>query len=160
MKSHTDTIAMSAPDNAAPKSGFRWKWMLYLAVGVALVLAARFFHLQDQLKVVLDWVGGLGPWGVVVFIAIYIVATVLFIPGSVLTLGAGALPVQGNPREEVAQPDAPGRYRCGRRHERRDAEEEQVRGQRLGRVVGGGPDHGQIQDPYNRDDERQLLFTR
>jgi uncharacterized membrane protein YdjX (TVP38/TMEM64 family) len=46
---------------------------------------------QDRLKQALDWVGQLGPWGAIIFIAIYVVATVLFIPGSVLTLGAGAV---------------------------------------------------------------------
>jgi uncharacterized membrane protein YdjX (TVP38/TMEM64 family) len=33
----------------------------------------------------------LGPWGPVLFIAAYVLATVLFVPGSALTLGAGAL---------------------------------------------------------------------
>jgi uncharacterized membrane protein YdjX (TVP38/TMEM64 family) len=36
-------------------------------------------------------IGSLGAWAAVVFIAIYVVATVLLVPGSVLTLGAGAL---------------------------------------------------------------------
>src|SRR5687767_9456364 len=35
-------------------------------------------------------VESLGAWGPVMFILIYVLATVLFIPGSVLTLGAGA----------------------------------------------------------------------
>ena len=39
----------------------------------------------------LDWIGKLGPWGPIIFIGIYVVATVFFIPGSVLTLGAGAV---------------------------------------------------------------------
>src|SRR5258707_801219 len=46
--------------------------------------------MQDLLKTALDWIGKLGPWGPVIFIGLYIVATVLFVPGSVLTLGAGA----------------------------------------------------------------------
>jgi uncharacterized membrane protein YdjX (TVP38/TMEM64 family) len=37
------------------------------------------------------WVNGLGPWGPLVFIAGYVVACVAFIPGSLLTLAAGAL---------------------------------------------------------------------
>lgn len=91
MNANTDALAMTGSDNTTAKSGFRWKWLLYLAVAVALFVAARFFHLQDQLKQALDWVGKLGSWGAVVFIAIYVVATVLFIPGSALTLGAGAI---------------------------------------------------------------------
>jgi uncharacterized membrane protein YdjX (TVP38/TMEM64 family) len=35
------------------------------------------------------WVAGLGAMGPVVFIAIYIVACVFFVPGSILSLGAG-----------------------------------------------------------------------
>ncbi|MEN9675355.1 MAG: hypothetical protein RIS76_1251 [Verrucomicrobiota bacterium] len=47
--------------------------------------------MQDLLRQALDWVGQLGPWGPVLFIGLYVVATVLFLPGSVLTLGAGAV---------------------------------------------------------------------
>jgi uncharacterized membrane protein YdjX (TVP38/TMEM64 family) len=72
-------------------TGVRWKWLLYVgAVGV-LVAAAKFFHVQDLLKQALEWVAQLGPWGPVIFIALYVVATVFFVPGSVLTLGAGAV---------------------------------------------------------------------
>ena len=38
-----------------------------------------------------SWVGSLGIWGPLVFIAGYAVATVAFIPGSLLTLAAGAI---------------------------------------------------------------------
>jgi uncharacterized membrane protein YdjX (TVP38/TMEM64 family) len=43
------------------------------------------------LQQALDWLDNRGPWGPALFIAIYVVATVLFVPGSALTLGAGAL---------------------------------------------------------------------
>ena len=43
------------------------------------------------MKAALDWIGKLGPWGPVIFVGLYVVATVLFVPGSVLTLGAGAV---------------------------------------------------------------------
>jgi len=71
--------------------GRRWKWFLYLGVAVALVFAAKLLNVQVILKETLDWVSRLGPWGAVIFVSIYIVATVLFVPGSVLTLGAGAV---------------------------------------------------------------------
>lgn len=82
---------MASPKPTAAKSGISWKWLLYPAVAIILFFAAKEFHVQDRLKQALDWVGQLGPWGAIIFIAIYIVATVLFIPGSVLTLGAGAV---------------------------------------------------------------------
>ena len=87
------------PETGAPaqsretSSGIRsnWRWVLYAIAGVALVLALRYFHVQDLLKAALDWIGKLGPWGPVIFVGLYVVATVFFIPGSVLTLGAGAV---------------------------------------------------------------------
>ena len=81
----------SNPENSAAQSGSHWKWLIFLAVATALFGAAKYFQVQDLLKQALDWIGELGPWGPVIFIALYIVATVLFIPGSVLTLGAGAV---------------------------------------------------------------------
>lgn len=39
----------------------------------------------------LEWVGSLGAWGPLIYIFIYVLACVLFLPGSVLTLGAGVL---------------------------------------------------------------------
>src|ERR1051325_8248707 len=71
--------------------GSRWKWVLYATAGGALVVAAKLLHLQDLLKAALDWIGKLGPWRPVILVGLYIVATVLFVPGSVLTLGAGAV---------------------------------------------------------------------
>jgi uncharacterized membrane protein YdjX (TVP38/TMEM64 family) len=47
--------------------------------GVALLTAA------------LDSIRGLGPWGPVIFVGLYVLATVLFLPGFILTLGAGAV---------------------------------------------------------------------
>ncbi len=46
---------------------------------------------MEILKTSLDWIHGLGPIGIVVFVLIYLFASVLFLPGSVLTLGAGAI---------------------------------------------------------------------
>ena len=76
----------------AGKSRFTFVRLLQLvALGIVLFVVAKEFHAQDRLKQALDWVGQLGSWGAVIFIAIYVVATVFFIPGSVLTLGAGAV---------------------------------------------------------------------
>ena len=83
--------AVAHPQEVSSSANSRWKWVLYLAAVVAIVVAVKYFHVQDLLKAALDWIGKLGPWGPVIFIALYIVATVFFIPGSVLTLGAGAV---------------------------------------------------------------------
>lgn len=63
-----------------------------VVVGViALFVAIRYFHVAFLLRRSLDWVAGLGPTGVIAFIAIYVLACVFMVPGSVLTLGAGAV---------------------------------------------------------------------
>src|ERR1051326_9276800 len=69
----------------------RLKWPLYAVAAATLVLVVKYLHVQNLLKSALDWIGKLGPWGPAIFVGIYIVATVFFIPGSVLTLGAGAV---------------------------------------------------------------------
>src|SRR6476660_6763241 len=75
----------------ASNTNSRLRWIVYVIAGVALVVALKYFHVQDLLKSALDWIGKLGPWGPVIFVGLYVVATVLFVPGSVLTLGAGAV---------------------------------------------------------------------
>ncbi len=64
--------------------------LLFLPL-VVLFIALRTLGVQDLLRVALDWVAGLGAWGMVAFVLLYVLATVLFLPGSILTLGAGAL---------------------------------------------------------------------
>lgn len=49
------------------------------------------FNPQQLLVNALQWVKDLGPAGAIAFIGIYMAATVAFLPGSVLTLGAGVL---------------------------------------------------------------------
>lgn len=66
-----------------------WKWIGLAAVVVALFIGARMLPLQEWLGRFNDWVSGIGPLGVLVFAGFYAVAAVLFVPGSVLTIGAG-----------------------------------------------------------------------
>src|ERR687886_578656 len=53
--------------------------------------AARGFNLQDMLRNTLAWIDGLGAVGAIAYIALYILATVAFLPGSIITLGGGAI---------------------------------------------------------------------
>ncbi|MFH7241698.1 MAG: TVP38/TMEM64 family protein [Spirulina sp.] len=64
-------------------------WMLTMAP--ALAQGGGGFSPQDWLLSALGWIDGLGVVGGLAFIAIYIVATVAFLPGSILTLGAGVV---------------------------------------------------------------------
>lgn len=66
----------------------------YLGIAVivaALVASTQFIDLQGILTNALQWIDNLGPLAAIVFIAIYMVATVLFFPASILTLGAGVV---------------------------------------------------------------------
>ena len=67
---------------------------LALAAGIALALVYRE-HLDAA--ALTDWVAAAGLAGPLVFMAVYALATVLFLPGSLLTLAGGALfgPVWG-----------------------------------------------------------------
>jgi uncharacterized membrane protein YdjX (TVP38/TMEM64 family) len=64
-----------------------------IAVGaivvVALVLLGR--QLGGLLPRFAEWVDGLGFWGPVVFIAGYVVTTIAFVPGALMSLAAGAI---------------------------------------------------------------------
>lgn len=56
---------------------------------MALFLAMRFLPVQLWLRNFNDWVGQMGTVGILVFIVVYALATVLLAPGSILTIGAG-----------------------------------------------------------------------
>ncbi|MFQ4143006.1 TVP38/TMEM64 family protein [Chlorogloeopsis sp. ULAP02] len=49
------------------------------------------FNPQEWLRNALQWIESLGAVGAIAFIALYIIATVAFLPGSILTLGAGVV---------------------------------------------------------------------
>ncbi len=68
--------------------------LLFLSIALAvplLIVATRSAYVQGLLRAVLVQIEHLGVWGPIAFIATYNFATVLFIPGSVLTLGGGVL---------------------------------------------------------------------
>jgi uncharacterized membrane protein YdjX (TVP38/TMEM64 family) len=64
---------------------------VFLFVIAAFVAAAVFLPVRQWFVNVLQWTQNLGTWGPAVVILFYIVACICFLPGSVLTLGAGFL---------------------------------------------------------------------
>jgi uncharacterized membrane protein YdjX (TVP38/TMEM64 family) len=56
---------------------------------IALFLAMRFLPVQQWLRNFNNWIGQMGAVGILIFIIVYAVATVLLAPGSILTIGAG-----------------------------------------------------------------------
>ena len=87
-----NTTGEPGKGRAKSRSGL-WRLLVLLVVVAALVVAVTVF--KDRVKGWLDgllgWADGLGVWGPVVVGASYIVACVLFLPGSVITLGVGFL---------------------------------------------------------------------
>jgi uncharacterized membrane protein YdjX (TVP38/TMEM64 family) len=83
------TITTDHPEKRG--RALKWKWVLGVLFAAALLAAARFFHVQDLLNAALEWIRGLGAMGPVIFVVTYVVASVFFLPGSILTLGAGAI---------------------------------------------------------------------
>jgi uncharacterized membrane protein YdjX (TVP38/TMEM64 family) len=72
----------------APRS---WRRLaLGIAAVLAVVLLARGLETRALLEGPLDWIEALGPWGLAIFVLLYVTATVLLLPAVVLTLGAGA----------------------------------------------------------------------
>jgi uncharacterized membrane protein YdjX (TVP38/TMEM64 family) len=66
------------------------KLVLVLLALVALFVAVRLLPLADWIETFNGWVTGLGLLGMVVFGLVYAAATVLMLPGSLLTLAGGA----------------------------------------------------------------------
>ncbi|MCK4564161.1 MAG: TVP38/TMEM64 family protein [Verrucomicrobia bacterium] len=71
------------------------KWikplLLLSAIVAVLVLGGKYLNLQQHLADALAWIKDLGSAGMGVYALLYILACVLFVPGSILTLGAGAI---------------------------------------------------------------------
>ena len=74
-------------------TGARRAWMvaIIVAAGLALLVAARLGDARGWLASAVEALAGLGRWGLPLFVALYVVATVLLLPAVVLTLGAGAV---------------------------------------------------------------------
>jgi uncharacterized membrane protein YdjX (TVP38/TMEM64 family) len=67
------------------------RYILLAAIVVGLVLVAKYFNLQQVFRDALAWIEDAGPVGPLVFFGLYVAACVFMLPGSILTLGAGAV---------------------------------------------------------------------
>jgi uncharacterized membrane protein YdjX (TVP38/TMEM64 family) len=67
------------------------KLVVFGLIALVLVVLGYYFNIVETLPRILNWIEDQGILGVIVFALIYIGATVAFIPGSILTLGAGAI---------------------------------------------------------------------
>jgi len=79
----------AAPPQRSARTALRVVAWLVIAASVLVIL--RALPTGQLLDLVQKQVATLGPWGPVVFGLAYFVAAVLFVPGSALTLAAGAI---------------------------------------------------------------------
>lgn len=78
-----------ANDEREGMRGVPWKWIAAGVVVIALIAGVGLLPAGEWLGSLNQWLEGLGAVGIVVFILSYILATIFFLPGVILTLGAG-----------------------------------------------------------------------
>jgi uncharacterized membrane protein YdjX (TVP38/TMEM64 family) len=67
------------------------RWISLAAVAASLFLLIRILPIARLSGVLQTWVESLGFWGPIALGVVYIIAALLFVPGSLLTLAAGAI---------------------------------------------------------------------
>jgi uncharacterized membrane protein YdjX (TVP38/TMEM64 family) len=67
------------------------KWTSAILIVVSLLVLVRVLPVGRGIEALTAWIDGLSFWGPAVYGLLYVTCTVLFIPGSALTLGAGAI---------------------------------------------------------------------
>ena len=66
---------------------------LIISLGLLILILAglTLLPVKDYLFSLLEWTRNLGMWGPLIIILFYILASVIFFPGWILTVGAGFL---------------------------------------------------------------------
>jgi uncharacterized membrane protein YdjX (TVP38/TMEM64 family) len=71
------------------------KWikplLIIAAIALLLIVGQKYLNLQQHLIGVLEWIKSLGALGLGVYVGLYVCACVFLVPGSILTLGSGAI---------------------------------------------------------------------
>jgi len=73
------------------KSSLWYRLLLGGAALLALSLAVKLLPLQEWMASLLAWIQTLGPAAPAILVLVYVVACVLLVPGTIITLGAGFL---------------------------------------------------------------------
>jgi uncharacterized membrane protein YdjX (TVP38/TMEM64 family) len=85
---------MNEEERSDSKAGGRGKTIKVIAAFLSIIVLAfaiGLFDLQQILREALNWISGFGALGLIIFIVLYILACIVSLPGSILTLGAGAV---------------------------------------------------------------------
>jgi uncharacterized membrane protein YdjX (TVP38/TMEM64 family) len=67
----------------------RVRWIVLAAVVVALFAAHHVLPMDEWFRAFQSWVARQGAWGGVIYGVVYTLAAIAFVPGSLLTIGAG-----------------------------------------------------------------------
>ena len=78
-------------DRVRNRRSGRWRPVALVSAIVVVLVSAKLLGLGDRMASLRDWIDGLGAWGPVAFLALYVAAVVAAIPGSAITIAAGAL---------------------------------------------------------------------
>ncbi len=78
----------------APQAGRKnipWRAIILLAAVATIMAASPFLGLGEKIGRLQGWIEGAGFWGPVVFILLYVAATVAALPGSAISIVAGVI---------------------------------------------------------------------
>ncbi|MGQ4645996.1 VTT domain-containing protein [Lyngbya aestuarii] len=64
---------------------------ILILIATLIIAQAKYFNVQEILRNALNWIDHLEYYKPIAFIVIYNLATVLFVPGAILTLGGGII---------------------------------------------------------------------
>ena len=67
----------------------RWKWLAAIALLAAVLMASPFVPFGEWIGRFTTWIEGQGAWGMVLFAGGYVIATLLFFPGSLMSIASG-----------------------------------------------------------------------
>ncbi len=68
-----------------------WRPLLLICLVATVIVLSYVFGLGERLAALRDWIHSLGAFGPIVFIVIYVGATVAALPGLAITIAAGAI---------------------------------------------------------------------
>ncbi|MDP6154726.1 MAG: TVP38/TMEM64 family protein [Candidatus Thermoplasmatota archaeon] len=81
----------NVPTGHKRKKHYLFKPLVLILLILTVYVIVELFGLDERLDELRDWIGTLGVLGLLVYIGIYIIATVAFVPGSLITIAAGVL---------------------------------------------------------------------
>ncbi|MGD0278385.1 MAG: TVP38/TMEM64 family protein [Smithella sp.] len=73
------------------KSNILWKLILFVIVLASVIIIFRLMGWGDKPGLLRGWIGGLGRWGPLVFVLLYIAAVVAALPGAAITIAGATL---------------------------------------------------------------------